>query len=274
MRTAQQEFSTPQTALLVEHRHHEQPGGPFNNWERCHDVYVEERDAVTQPFGGPIIAGYTSNWQWRAESHLAALLLATQIRPANCHQEGSWPMTQFMTRYSALLWRRDVKTVAEADKVLSVETQRPVWWKKFVYRRPVAGGEDLLVHLVSVPETETVVVTQKDNPPLNTGKVTLTLPADRKLRKVFALQPRLYRPGVDSPLGVGLDVGGTPAKVVQELDPTDPDKKKKIWVHRSGSLVRGGPSQVELTPVTTDGRTTVEVPEFMYHALVVFRLEK
>jgi hypothetical protein len=274
MLTAKEQFSTPSTGLLVEHRRHDQPGGQFNNWQRCHDVYVEERDNVTQPWGGPIIAGYTSPWNWRSESHLAALLLATQIRPANCHQEGSWPMTQFMTRYSAILWRRDVKTIAEPEKLLAVTTARPVWWKKFVYRRPVKAGEDILVHLVSVPDTETVVITQKGNPPDNSGKVTLTVPPGEKIRKVYALQPRLFRPETDSALGIGLDVGGPPAAVVRETDPTDPEKKKKIWVHRSGSLVRGGPSQVELTAVVADGKATVEVPAFMYHALVVFRLER
>ncbi|MCG2661745.1 MAG: hypothetical protein L6437_16050, partial [Kiritimatiellae bacterium] len=272
MTTAKEQFSTPQTGLLIEHRRHDRPGSQFNNWQRCHDVYTAERDWVTQPWGAPIIAGYTTPWNWRAESHLAALLLATQIRPANCHQEGSWPMTQFMTRYSSILWRRDIKVIPEPEKMLAVETTRPVWWKRFVYRRPVKGGEDILVHMVSIPDTENVVIIQKDNPAATTGKVMLTVPAGRKVRKVYALQPRIYRPGVDSKTGIGLDVGGAPATVVREPDPKDP--AKKVWVHRTGSLCRGGPSQVELKAVVNNGKATVEVPEFVYHALIVFRLEE
>jgi len=266
----EEQLRLPQTALLCEHRHHEQPGSRFSNWQRCHDQYAKERDAVTQRLGAPIIAGYTTPWGWTAESHLGALLLATQIRPANCHQEGTWPMTQFMTRYSALLWRRDVKVIDDPEPLLAVAATRPVWWQRLAYRRPTPEGEDILLHLVSIPETENVDVTRKENPPAATASVTLRLPAGATLRKALALQPRLYRPGVDSKYGAGLDVGGAPAAMTRAPDPADPKGTK--WVHKTGALCRAGPRQVEVRAVVRGGEATVAVPEFVYHSLIVFRL--
>ena len=125
--------------------------------------------------------------------------------------------------------------------------------------------------MVNVPETETVDGKRIENPPAATGKVTFSIPAGKKLRKVLALQPRLYQPGVDSKFGVGLDVGGEPATMVQEADPKDPSKK--VWVHKTGSLCRGGPTQIELPVTVVDGKAVVTVPDFVYHTLLVFRLE-
>ncbi len=270
--TYKDQMSAPQTAMLAEFRHHDAPGTEFSNWRHCYESYAQQRDAVTGRYGTPVVAGYTTPWAWTSESHLGALLLATQMHPANCHQEGTWPMTQFMTRYSAILWARDVRAIADPKPLFTVESSRPVWWEKSVYRRPAPKGEDILLHLVNVPETETVDVKRKENPPSATGKVTFSIPAGKKLRKVFALQPRLYRPGVDSKLGCGLDVGGAPAVAVQEPDPKDP--AKRIWVHKTGSLCRGGPSQVELAATIADGKAAVTVPAFVYHTLLVFRLEE
>jgi len=268
--TMQSEFSTPQTTLLVEHRHHANPGGRFHQWQYTYDQYVKERDAITQRHGAPIIAGYTSFNGFPAQSHLAAIILASQMRPANCHQEGSWPMTQFMTRYSALLWRRDVKTIPKAKALFRVKTSRPVWWERTVYRRPTGGGEDIMVHFVNKPTTENCDPTVKENPPPASATVTFTIPQGKTLKTIYALQPRLYRPGVDPPRGLGLDVGGMPATMTRVPDPDNPGKT--IQVHKTGSLCRGGPTQVKL-PFTRLGSTvTIEVPEFVYHTMLVFRL--
>jgi hypothetical protein len=244
--------------MLAEFRHHEQPGSTFNNWRRCYDSYAEQRDAVTQRYGTAVTAGYTAAyWSWPTESHLGALYLATQMHPCNCHQPGTWPATQFMTRYSAILWQPDVKTIKEPEKLFAVETARPIWWEKSVYRRPVAKGEDLLVHLVNSPETETVDIKREIVPPAAACKVTLTIPEKKKVRSVWVLEPRT-KP---------LDDGGATATMTLEPD-------GKTWAHKTGSLCRTGPSQVELKPVINGDRATVEVPPFHYYSLVVFRLEK
>jgi hypothetical protein len=271
IQTMEEQMQMPQTALLCEHRHHAQPGGRFHNWQYTFEQYTKERDAITQRYGAPIIAGYTTFTGWSAQSHLAAIILASQMRPANCHQEGSWPMTQFMTRYSALLWRDDVKVVQDAGQRLAVETSRPTWWQRLVYRSKSLQGEDILVHLVPQPITENCDPSVKGNPPPTIATVSLTLPPGKVLAEALVLQPRIYRPGVDSRFGVGLDVGGAPAKMTQVPDPDNPGKKK--WAHETGSLCRGGPTQVELKPKIAGVKTTVEIPEFIYHALVVFRLK-
>ena len=266
MDTLEQIASEPQTALLNEFRHHTKPGSTFNRWERCYEVYTENRDAITQRYKVPIIAGYTTFKGWPAQGHLGAMLLATQLRPANCHQEGTWPMTQFMTRYSALLWPEDIAVVAEAETIFDVKLDRPAWWEKLVYRRDSDQGEDIMLHILPKPVTETVDPTVEDAPPPCSGKVTLSLPAGNKLSRVWALQPRRFLPGK----GVGLDAGGMPAQMTRVPDPDNPGKT--IFVHKTGSLCRGGPSQVELTPVVANGKATVVLPEFIYHTLIVFRL--
>ncbi len=270
METLSEQMSTPQTALLIEFRHHANPGGRYHNWQYCVDQYTLERDNGTQKYGAPIVAGYTTFNGWASQSHLAALLLASQIHPANCHQEGSWPMTQFMTRYSAFLWPKDVKIIADPAAFLSAKTSRPVWWEEFVYRRPTPNGEDIIVHLLNKPVTENVVEGNDENPPPATATVSLSLNG-RKLREVFAAQPRPYTPGTDNPKGVGLDIGGTPAQMERVPDPQNP--AATIWAHKRGSLCRGGPLQVNLPAVAQDGKVTVEVPAFVYHTMLVFRLE-
>ena len=266
-----EQMSVPQSAMLVEHRFHEKPGSRFNNWRRCYDTYAEERDICTQPFGAPVLAGYTWGWRhgkrdrasryyWVASNHLSALYLATQMHTMTNPNPGLWPGTQFMTRYSALLWRRDVKVIADPQRIVTVEPTRPVWWKKSVYRRPTSEGEDVLVHLVSVPETETVDIYRVQDPPPARATVALKLPAGKRLRSVWALQTRGY---VDDS-----SRGGAPWKVERR----NVDGKPQ-WVHTGGSICRFGPTQGKLDAKAAGDRVSVSVPAFMFHTLVVFRLE-
>ena len=256
--TYEDQMSAPSSCMLAEFRGHESPGTTYNNWRRCYDGYAEQRDAVTQRFGTPVTAGYTAAyWSWPTENHLGALYLATQMHPCNCHQPGTWPATQFMTRYSALVWNRDSKIIKDAEKVFTVEKSRSVWWEKSAYRRPTPKGEDLMVHLVAAPETETVDIKRQEIPPATVCKVTLTVPDGKKVKSVWVLEPRQ----------LPLDHGGAPAVMSVEPD-------GKTYAHKTGSLCRTGPSQIELKPVIKGNLATVELPPFIYYSLVVFRLEK
>lgn len=262
----QEQMRLPQTALLSEFRHHSRPGSPFHNWSRTRDVYRLNRDNVIQPYGAPIIVGYTTFQEgYPAQAHLAAIILACQMRPANCHQEGSWPITQFMTRYSALLWDRNVRLVEDPDSLIEAELSRPVWWREHVYRRATGTGEDVMVHFVNQPVTENCDVSIEDDPPAATGKVTFTVPAGRKASKVFFLEPRRTGRGP----GFGLDAGGLPVR--HAFDPDRPDGERRF--HAEGSLCRQGPVQAEW-PFAQNGATlTLSLPEVIYHGMLVFRLE-
>ncbi|MHB9023554.1 MAG: hypothetical protein ACYC7E_05185 [Armatimonadota bacterium] len=260
------QMSQPNTSMLAEFRHHEFPGTQFNDWRRCYDSYASQRDNITQRFGAPVTAGYTwgldgsgdkgpkvtaSRSYWAASNHLSALYLATQMHTTTNPNPSLWAGTQFMTRYSGLLWRRDVKIIPDPRKLFTARLSRPVWWEKSAYRRPAPGGEDLLVHLINVPETETVDIYRVPDPPAATGTVTLTLPAGKTLRSVWALQMRKYE-------------DQTPYKI---------ENKNGKWVHTTGSISRFGPSQVKLDARVEGNRVTVQVPAFLYHNLLVFRLQ-
>jgi hypothetical protein len=261
------QMNQPNTSLLAEFRFHEMPGTEFNNWRHCYDAYANQRDAITQRFGAPVTAGYTwgidgsgdkgpklaaSRVYWTTSNHLSALYLATQMHTTTNPNAGLWAGTQFMTRYSGLLWRRDVKTVTNPKDLFSVNLSRPAWWERSVYRRPAPGGEDLLLHLVNTPETETVDIYRVPDPPASSGTVTLTLPAGKRLQSVWALQMRGY---VD------------PAKIGYRNDGS------KGWRHVAGSLCRFGPTQVKLEAKVEGNRATVTVPPFLYHTLLVFRVQ-
>ncbi|OPZ80649.1 MAG: hypothetical protein BWY76_03300 [bacterium ADurb.Bin429] len=258
----------PQTALLSEFRHHENPGSPFHHWTAARDAYLSQRDAVTQRFGAPVVAGYTwtgygygqpnqpayaaARYTWTASNHLMALYLASQIHPATNPNPGLWPGTQFMTRYSGLLWSRDLKVLPDAKSRFAAMLNRPVWWERYGYRRQTPTGEDLLLHLVNVPETETVDILRQTDPPPAGGTVTLTLPPGATLTSAWALRMRGY---VDN-----TNRGGAAYKTA-------------LGKHVAGSIVRAGPEQVALPATVKDGKVAVTVPPFLYHTLLVFRVE-
>ncbi|MHB9133816.1 MAG: hypothetical protein ACYDBB_22350 [Armatimonadota bacterium] len=261
-----EQMSQPNTSMLAEFRHHEFPGSFFNDWRRCYDSYATQRDNITQRFGSPVTAGYTwgfdtagekakkvkdSRTYWVAGNHLSALYLATQMHTTTNPNPSLWAGTQFMARYAGLLWRRDIKTIPDPQKLFAVNLSRPVWWDRSAYRRPAPGGEDLLLHLVNTPETETVDIHRVPDPPAATGMVTLTLPAGKTLKSAWALQMRKYE---DS----------TPYKI---------ESRDNKWVHTTGSTSRFGPSQVKLNAKVVGGKVTVEVPAFLFHTLLVFRLD-
>jgi hypothetical protein len=267
--TMESAFRMPNSAMLCEFRGHEEPGTEFNNWRRCYDRYAEQRDTITQALGSPVTAGYTwgrdgsgdkgpkviaAREYWVAGNHLSALYLATQMHTTANPNFSLYAGTQFMARYSALLWGRDVRVIKDPQALFAVETSRPVWWEKSVYRRVQPGGEDLIMHLVNVPETETVDIFRVPDPPAATATVTLTLPAGKRLVSVDAMQMRSYRADNDGPA------------VKYEV-------KDGKYIHTEGAFARFGPTQVRLEAKQEGTKATVQVPPFLFHTMLVFKLE-
>jgi hypothetical protein len=109
---------------------------------------------------------------------------------------------------------------------------------------------------VNVPETETVDIFRVPDPPTATAQVTLTLPTGKRLKSVAAMQMRPY---VDA-----ANLEGTPFKI---------ENREGKWVHTTGSWCRSGPSQVALEAKVNGDQVTVAVPAFLFHTMLVFRLE-
>ena len=61
-----------------------------------------------------------------------------------------------MTRYSALLWGKDIRLLKDAWKTYTVNSNREVWWEDTVYRREGPQTTDTLIHIVNPPELESV----------------------------------------------------------------------------------------------------------------------
>ncbi|MDD5708278.1 MAG: hypothetical protein PHR35_20360 [Kiritimatiellae bacterium] len=155
---------------------------------------------------------------WTICNQVGANLIATRFHPICLGHEGWRPMAQFMTRYSGLLWGRDVLPVSKSWKRVNVESNREVWWNECVYERDRKGYRDLLIHVVNSPENETfdLKLTQ-DPPPATHVEVEVKLANPKKPVKVWALQ--MY--------GYG-DSNRVPSQV--ELTPTVEDGKLLVEI--------------------------------------------
>ena len=161
-----------------------------------------------------------SRGTWTTANHLGAIMLALRVHP--CFTDGTIfrPSTQFMTRYSALLWDRDLRAVPEAWKRLNVESNREVWWEDTVCTREAGGFRDTLVHLVNCPEQEEIDPAVTSDPePARYVEVEFTPPTDPAQMECWALQPYGYDDPVREPRQVQLTPQVEQGTVTVELPP-------------------------------------------------------
>ena len=104
---------------------------------------------------------------------------------------------QFMTRYSALLWGRDVKTVpADATKALVTvagDSEKDVLYRDFTYVRDGQdGARDYIVHLVRKYPLKKWDLNWSVQPKaLGNLPVRFTVPAGMKAKSVKVMRPYL-----------------------------------------------------------------------------------
>ncbi|MBI3922356.1 MAG: hypothetical protein HY318_13125 [Armatimonadetes bacterium] len=187
--------------ILLEATGHLNPLGPMTLWRYDYDMYLKERDTVMQRYGVPVMTGWLwrampgdqpgpSRWAWVATNHLGALLIATQTHEEIYSMASFRPTAQFQTRYSSLLWARDVKVLPKAEMAVSVKSPRPLWWKEVVYTRKTAEGTDYIIHLIHVPESETILYDNPTDPPMvQQVQVTIKLPPTAKPVQAWAMRP-------------------------------------------------------------------------------------
>ncbi|MBI2298701.1 MAG: hypothetical protein HYU66_07080 [Armatimonadetes bacterium] len=163
-------------------------------------LLCDQRDFAVQKWGASTIIGYSffpwkaeepgpGKWAWPTMGYLGAQLIATQMHHAGGFLPSLRPWLQFQTRYSSLLWSREVKVVPHAETLVQIASREKLWWQRLVYRRATANGYDLIVHLVRIPPTQRWDTEWPTEPqPLGGVKVTLSLPKG-KLRQGWALRP-------------------------------------------------------------------------------------
>lgn len=197
-------MATPGTAMLLEQQQaFFNPKSRTHRWRYCyHNLYLSERDNVVQRYKVPVLTGWMwqhikgdqpgpHRWAWTATNHIGALLLATQMHPVTWASPAWRPIYQFMTRYSALLYAKDVVVVQNPERFVSVKASRPLWWKEVVYTRPAPGGQaDLIIHLINEPVTETIEFENPADPPPANG-TTVTLKG-RHVVRAWAVRPYHY----------------------------------------------------------------------------------
>jgi len=179
------------------------PKSETHYWEFCYkNLYLPERDNVVQRYRVPVLTGWmwqhikgdepgTHRWAWTATNHIGAILLATQMHPVTWASPAWRPIFQFMTRYSALLYAKDIVVVRNPEKFIEVESNRPLWWKEVVYERPApGGGTDYIVHLINKPVTETIEFDNPADPPSATDTI-ITVKGKRVLH-AWAVRPYQY----------------------------------------------------------------------------------
>lgn len=223
-----------------------------HQWRNLYEIWVNERNQLQKAKGlnDPVLAtGYMYNMDpvsvmtkeefaatrdtWTTANHIGAFLIAARIHPCVLCSTGFRPAMQFMTRYSSLLWSRDVKWVKEPWKTINVESNREVWWEECVYTRETPAYKDTMIHLLNSPDEEDITFKAAKDPEA-AKYVEVELITDGDPKKVQACALQMY--GYDS----------------NQREPTIVPLKTEI-----------------------DGRKViVEVPQFKYHTLIVFRQKK
>ncbi|MHB9036700.1 MAG: hypothetical protein ACYC64_08535 [Armatimonadota bacterium] len=165
------------------------------------DMLVGNRDKFVQKHGANMIYGYLdfqtpsdapgpTQWGWATVNSFLAQLIATQTHLASWSLPSVRPSIQFMTRYSSLIWARDIRAipVLEAEKILSVSDGDKLWWRQLAYRRNTANGYDLIVHLVRIPQTQWDIKQVEQPEPLTNVKVAVNI-GQGVLEDVHAMRP-------------------------------------------------------------------------------------
>jgi len=196
-------------------------------WKYWYDYYADRRDETVQRFATVMSSGYLWNYSpaniltpeeltasrrtWVAASHMASIFLAFQVHPTwNEAGPGTRPFTQFMTRYSTLIWDIDVKKINGPEKVFNVKSERELWWRKAAYVKENKEGTLYLLHLVNAPTTEKPDWKIADDPPQASGvEVTFSAPAGETVEKAWALRPYEWGETERSPAQVELELQKT-----------------------------------------------------------------
>lgn len=232
------------------------PNNVKHNWRSLFEVYIGERDTrmvkkqATDISGTVELTGYMFNWAfftqmskeefkatrdlWTMSNHFNSLLLASNIHPSNSSTWSFRPTTQFMTRYSSLLWDPKINVVEKPGKLIRVDSLREVWWEECVYTKVTDKYADVMIHIINSPVKEGADPKASEDPPaVNDAEISFKIGDDSpESYKVWALQPYAYG-----------------AKVLE-------------------------PVQVELKSKFKDKSLVFELPPFNYYTLVVIRQEK
>jgi len=98
--------------------------------------------------------------------------------------------SRFATRYSALLWDIEhVRRLEAPEKLVSVQSDRQLWWRGFATVRDLEdGGKQYIIHLINPPVQECILTDPSNQFPPRQENVKVTFKIDpQKVRKLYFL---------------------------------------------------------------------------------------
>ena len=169
---------------------------------------LEQRDYIVQKYKGSIIFGYICidvdpdlsklprDLYWITLSYFHALTLATQHHHAIlCIAPGieaMQPFDQFMTRYSGLLWDKELIALSpkQAEETVKVDSKAKLLYKDFVYTRKYDDSDAMIIHFVRPYPLEKWDLKWTVPPStLSDVKVSITIPEGKTPVLVKAMRP-------------------------------------------------------------------------------------
>ena len=169
---------------------------------------LEQRDYIVQKYKGNIIFGYICidvdpdiatlprNLYWTTLSYFHALTLATQHHHTIlCLPPGiqaMQPYDQFMTRYSGLLWDKELIALPkdQAKKTVQVRSKAKLLYEDFVYTRKYDDSDAVIIHFVRPYPLEKWDLNWTVPPTtLRDVQVTVAIPEGKKPVLVKAMRP-------------------------------------------------------------------------------------
>lgn len=177
------------------------------NWR---SALLERRDYLIQKYKANVVFGYISipsnrdiskvpeEFSWPTVNYFQALTVATQhhhiLYGSAPGIPAMQPFDQFMTRYSGLIWDKEVIAVpkAEAEKTVRIDSSKELDWKDFVYTRKYDDSEALIVHIVRpYPLKKWDLKWDVPATVLNDVKAEIAIPAGKTPVAVKAMRPYL-----------------------------------------------------------------------------------
>jgi hypothetical protein len=215
------------------------PTSPWHNWRSLFEFLMANRSIYFEDprLDTTVLAlGYLYNLSfdsrmsaeafeasrdtWAMANHIGAFFIAGHFHPCLTSSSSWRPSTQFMTRYSSLLWAENVKLMANPWDTITVNSNREVWWEEAVYTRETDSFKDTIIHILNSPEQETIdPEVSEDPPPARYVEVAMKMGENHGDVRVWALSPYNYADTLRQPKQSRLTPHISGGKLVVELPP-------------------------------------------------------
>jgi len=214
------------------------PNHTLHHWRALYETFISRRNGLLKEenIHNPILncgyigfgaytKGLKTEWEttrhgWTTANHIGAIFLASCVHP-NLYGTDSWtPALQFMTRYSELMWSKEITLLEKPWKTITINSNREVWWEDSVYVNNSGRYHDTLIHIVNSPDQETVKITERTDPVL-AESVEIEMQGIRKPAEVqvWAMQPYNYDDSDKTPHRYRLATKVESGKLIVQIPP-------------------------------------------------------